>query len=779
MEPWDRELIRRQGAGTLVQIAREGRLRRAGNPVELSWVDEAALALLEAAIAQGRGINFVYPAPAGEVSVLLAAQVLVRGLLRQRAWQEAELRLRELYRTGDPRRFATKSSTPPVVPVVGIVTADPTGAARVWDEITIAGKEGTRAPISDVFPSWRAGPNGEPPYYDRSMLRGVLIGSRSKEWPVDLTIVDHLAGPVRSDSQGPLVRVFADPLDPEIEAAAARGDLIWGWSDSILGLWHDELKHSTVSSCAHEEAEKALARLRDDLSTLHSTIGDNPPRHLELGLRVAWSHTATLAALPCRPSQYDQFAGIPPRAARSTSSFEREIAAWANTLDGELAEYASIVASDIADLRAALERGNPFSRALEQIAKDSTPTLVVVRTRTAARGLLASLGVPSEADGFGNVKLAWFGMLHRYGTVPRVAVVGAPARSAWHRLDSGLSRDLRILVLGEAETRRTEWGARTLRASRSQWASTAMRERVWRELVSDEPPPPPIDVPYELPKVLVQEGPGVSVEQDPFSPLGALLRDDRPLIAEEGVDEQVAEEKDDGHWEAAVDSVEIETDHGYVLLPREREVDVMDDEPVSYTAGSLKPGMRMVIGRHSGRVGLIEALEDRLAPRHRADLLAARLLVREYQDRVHRTFAESGLSVATLQEQLSRRGCTKVELTIRSWVTPGGPMAPRDRDDLWRLNDALGLKYTTTRLHEIYSALMRIRTFRRAAGNALARAAGAAAFSRDDSRVDAETGLSVADLRDAVIVATVKRVRDVTQPVRLTDTGRLHEVSRC
>jgi len=43
--------------------------------VDLCWVDEVALALIDLAIAKNRALGLVYPPPAGQVAVLVAAQL--------------------------------------------------------------------------------------------------------------------------------------------------------------------------------------------------------------------------------------------------------------------------------------------------------------------------------------------------------------------------------------------------------------------------------------------------------------------------------------------------------------------------------------------------------------------------------------------------------------------------------------------------------------------------------------------------------------------------------
>src|SRR4051812_38376962 len=104
---WDVDLIERQGPGTMVRVGREGRLVRvigaSSSRLELHWIDEAALALMEAAIAKNSSLTLLYPALAPEVGVLLAAQYLIHALARGRA-----------------------------EPSVGLVTADASRAAQVW-----------------------------------------------------------------------------------------------------------------------------------------------------------------------------------------------------------------------------------------------------------------------------------------------------------------------------------------------------------------------------------------------------------------------------------------------------------------------------------------------------------------------------------------------------------------------------------------------------------------------------------------------------------------------
>jgi hypothetical protein len=186
MTSLDAELLDDQEATSVVRIARQRRLvlEDGHGPkwVDLCWVDEVVLALIDLARKRGKSLTIVYPAPAGQVAVLLAAQLLLSQFVR-----------------------GNRSSS------VGIVTADATMAVRTWNALRIA-TTGAREPISDVFPCFRAGPEGESPAGGRR-LQGVIIGQECKGWPVDHLVVDHLAGLVRVDTHQPSVEVFADPTD--------------------------------------------------------------------------------------------------------------------------------------------------------------------------------------------------------------------------------------------------------------------------------------------------------------------------------------------------------------------------------------------------------------------------------------------------------------------------------------------------------------------------------------------------------------------------------------
>ncbi len=98
--------------------------------VDLCWVDEVALALIDLAVARHEGIYLVYPAPAGQLGVLLAAQLL----------------LQRFVRGAEPASL-------------GLVTADTTRPTRTWEALRIAtpGAPGTPDRRLPVLPGRTGG----------------------------------------------------------------------------------------------------------------------------------------------------------------------------------------------------------------------------------------------------------------------------------------------------------------------------------------------------------------------------------------------------------------------------------------------------------------------------------------------------------------------------------------------------------------------------------------------------------------------------------------------
>lgn len=763
--PWDLHLIESVAPGSLVEVARgrrlavaeEGVLRR----VDLNWVDEVALALVDCALARNHELVLVYPAPAGKVAILLAAQILVR------------------YFVSGGRKER-----------VGLVTASPADAAKHWKSLRFLPPRGDRVPLDDVFPIWRARPDGSLPQLPRDAV-GAIVGQRVCNWGVRATVVDHLIGPVWGIPNPPAVHIIADPMDPLIQEAFDKGVPVWGWSDSSLAALHGKLGASAPGTvpfsiahgrlavmaagvrvqarvCPHPGAAAALLRLREDLAVLRQTAGADPPHHVAAGLRVAWAYASTLAGLPVRPSRYDRHATGPPRAARPTHEFAPEIRAWARTLDSDFRDFAEVVASDLEDLRLALEEDNPLLRAVAQVGADVPAALIVLRTRTAERALKEELG-----DGFAG-ETATVRSLYLQESRPHALLTGPPPRAAWPHLEGGLAPLVEVGVLGDEEATVVARAQRQLRVARARWASIQVRRLAWRALVGSEPPPPPAEPAYADEQVEVEAltGPAAIALRDPFSPLGEVLADDRPLLGE-SQEERVARPLPDGTWAPDTDAVAVVTQDGTLLVPPERLMDrmVAGDRLESAPATDLEPGDRIVLGRREGRLRLVEALEERM--RDRPDLWTAHLLVEEFRESVSEAFTRSRQTVAGIHAAMRAKGSDISRGAVATWLHTGDVMGPQQTDDLRTLGEVLDIPVVRSNLSGVRAALGRIRGFRRAAGRALARAASAAVTVTPDDEDVEKLGIDIEDLREAVLVTTVVEVKALPHRVPWSEVGRL------
>lgn len=768
MSSWDAALLELDHTA-LVNIARDRRLvfddGHGPQRVELCWVDEVALALIDLAASRRKDLTIVYPAPAGEVAVLLGAQLLLRQLVE-----------------GNP-----DSS-------VGIVTADTTMAARTWNALRIA-TTGDRPRIADVFPCYRASPDGYSPGGGRR-LQGIVVGQACNGWNVDHLIIDRLAGPVRLRTTQASIEIVADPIDPSLRLAEANGRAVWGWSEESLASGQEletRLGHTVPFSVAsdrlvtlaggidvrlniarHPQAEAAVARAREDLRVLRAMSPRGADRNVERGLSVAWHNLTTLSSLPCRPSRFDKFSGLPPIAARSTRTFADELTSWATTLDEDRAEIASILASDIADLRAALEIGNPFDQMLRDAADGTIETVVVMRTSTASRAFLDALGLPPTGNRAGRLIITHIGGLHRQGTWPKAIVVGEPSPWDWHRILSGLAPTVDVFTLGEKAALGCAQQVEATRSAQDHWGSNEARGTAWRVIVGGTPPPSSgTSGLRQRAPVAVADGAEYVPEPDPFESLSSLFDLDPLDFGGEGPARGLARQSDYGDWSATVRVLEVITDRGVLLLEVGKPVDVREGARIEERRPEqLMPGSILVIGRRQGRVGLLEAFEELLG--HRADLVAARYLLEDYRRIVRTRRAERGLSLVALHRAMVNAGCNRTLATVRSWVTEG-TMAPQHFEDLEYLNTVLGLGMSDTHKRELFAGVQRRRGFRRAAGRALAAAARDSIVVADGGRIDSETGLTVADLREAVVEAVVVSVNPCDVPVPITLVGILED----
>lgn len=441
----------------------------------------------------------------------------------------------------------------------------------------------------------------------------------------------------------------------------------------------------------------------------------------------------------------------------------------------EIGELAEIIAGDMADLRNALERSPPFVEELSHLVSDTENSLLIVRNRTAARALVDQFDGDVRNETVGGCHVVSMRTLHRTGTWRRAFVVGMPPRWDWHRLDSGISSDLHLLVLGDVEAASCRRSWTNLHAARARWSGSRSRRATWDRLVGTKPPSSPA-----LPETSPSEPRIVGAREfvqapDPFEAFENLLVPGQ-LFSEEGPSQTLAEEGQDGEWQAEVEAIKVITGSGAIYLPESRMVDVrIENRLEEVRAGRLEPGMFLIVNRSAGsagRAGLLDAVAERLRV-YRPDLLVANMMIRDLQTSIRTAFRRSGMNYRDIHRRLRALGFDKTYQAARGYVQEDGPIAPRDFPDLNLLSVVLNLSYDKATLASIFRAVKRERSFRRAAGRALADAARKTTLQYGKDIVDDDTGLSIADLQELVLEAKILDVQICESPVLLSETGVL------
>ena len=118
-----------------------------------------------------------------------------------------------------------------------------------------------------------------------------------------------------------------------------------------------------------------------------------------------------------------------------------------------------------------------------------TRTLVVTRTRTASRAMLAALGGDPDDDEIGKLTVCPMGRLHREGTWFHALMIGEPSPWDWHRLLSGLRENLEILTLGSHSATGCARKVDEVRCARDHWGGTEVRGHTWHDLLRCDPAP--------------------------------------------------------------------------------------------------------------------------------------------------------------------------------------------------------------------------------------------------------------------------------------------------
>jgi hypothetical protein len=764
MYPWEVQLVASEPSTGVVGLARSGRLEYfdgAGwRPVHLDFVEEGALAIVGAARRARRSVVIQYPVEHDLLACLVGLQIAVLDHAR-----------------GTRTRL-------------GVVTSDPERFEEQWYRLALRGFA-DRVEAGEALKPWVVD-EVRATVGQRWARPEVLVGSRLGN-SVDGFDALVLDGGVSSQAptNGPwTVWVRCDPRDPALPSLQEAGWVVWGWSRTILQLWYEELTPASVQSCPAWQAQRLLRVLSKGQRWRIVACSDGPLeealertirsaaeasrilREMDDGARLmrdVWDALWFVLSLPIRPSDYDSLAADLGYGTRTIRATTQQLERSARSLGPRAMDWVGPLLVHLEGLTAALEGSSPVER--QVLALGEGADVVVVRNAPSTAAVVQSL-VRARVDPM--PKVTSLRLLHRLEPVRRMVVVGAPRWNAWPSL-LGAAEEVVVVVPGR-------WTGLRVRATiveydnaMARWGGLECRTRAWWMITGSACPAPTLDVPDDVLPVEV-DGVEVSSTSDPWEVLRDLPWDlmlpTGTLPDSEDSAEVASEDSEVSTTAGPVSALRVETDRGILFLPLDGVVEALAGGDVREVAvASLRPGARLVVGRQSGRIGLLDAVA-----RKTPGLEGLRAIVDHHRRVVHRKFHELGWSVSELHRRLQVSGCNRTRVTVRTWVSSVGPMAPQRLEDLVLLHRVLGTGFSGGPLREVFVALKRYRTLRRLVGRALHKAALRALSPLvRTQKIDPVTGLSVGDLLSAVEVVTVRRVEPCADPVPPARLGYLEE----
>ena len=764
MEPWETRLAASEPATSVVSLARRGRLEyfdgRGWRPAHLDFVEEGALAVVGAARRARKSVVIQYPVAHDLLACLVALQIVVMDQAEGRRSRLAVV-------TSEPEEFEEQWHRLALRGFADRVEAGEVLKPSVVDEVRAA-----------VDRCW-AGPQ-------------VLVGSRlgSPVDGLDALVLDGGASS-QASTDGPwTVYVCCDPRDPALSVLQSSGWLVWGWSRTILQLWYDELTPSSVRSSPAWRAQRLLrvfskgqrwrvvpcseARVEEALEAVlrSATAASRRLEEIEGGTRLVhelWYAVRFVLSLPTRPSDYDSLAVDMGYGARTVRGTIQQLERSARSLGSQAMDCVGPLLAHLEELTAALDGSSPVERQLVALGQEADA--VVVRNATAAAAVVHSF-VRAGVDRVPRVSS--LRSLHRLEPVRRMLVGGVPPWNAWPKL-MGAAEEVVLVVPGHSTGLRVRASLMEYDGAMARWGGLECRTASWPVLTGSTPPAPPLDVQDDALAVQVQ-GVELSPILDPWEALRDLPWD---VVLPTGTSpnwgdsvETASDEVEVSRSVEPVPALRVETDRGVLFLPVGGVVEALVGQDVrEIQVDSLQPGDRLVVGRQNRRIGLLEAVA-RKTPR----LEGLRAIVDHHRRVVHRRFQELGWSVSELHRRLQASGCDRARVTVGTWVSSRGPMAPQRVEDLVLLHQVLGTGFSERSVREVFVALERYRTLRRLAGRALHEAALRALSPLVRAReLDPVTGLSMGDLLSAVEVVTVRRVEPCAHPMPPARLGRLEE----
>lgn len=752
-------------------------------PYSPTRFDMELLASADAALASRVPLAVVLPPAAASASVLLGACAVVSAVLHrgkldvQAALVSSRLADRVLY---DELAFGNES----LAKLVPRAAVAPDGSP------TVIGKSSPSAKGRMYLTS--SAERLTPLLSDLESL--VLTAGR-----VTAPDLARLLGTTRA--QIPVVYLTGDPNDAALDTVRNAGGIVWAWDRHALAALAelaaptrsrdagpliastDALRassHATIT--IHQPAggplDDALDRMWTATAALAAALAsDARGPGAEVGARWAWGAFNALALLPVAPAVFDRYTPANPYHLKFSAvpDIAREFArnASASTQDA-WAQLADALADGTDAARAQPRSGQVIEWVAARVEAD-LPATLVVRNAIAAEALHAVLdeSPSTPPDWAGVVAVRTLASVNKSGMTMELCVPGIPPRYQVALLALPPATAVTVLACGPRETRRAVRMVVTARARLAELRRETIEVSGPRlglpvAPMKDSDPVANIEVVHggQLRPPTVEDLNVSGPDPFEFDLLATLAH------AAVDSDEDVSDIRTDrpvGTDMVTVIAVLLAGSKTLFLEPNDVVTRRRGTTLSRVAAKSLAARDRLLLVDRTARTDLRVTLTAKLS--ERTQFAALRMLV----DFWHQRAALAGqIPGCTYQQILDRMTGTSITTTgtISNWIR-GVVDGPADHDDLVRFARAIGDDLLLSEAERVSLALRTLHTANRKLGHWLAAQVSRATNRRRDELVDADLGVHVSDLLDAISEHEVLTVEKATREVPAWQVGSL------
>lgn len=175
-----------------------------------------------------------------------------------------------------------------------------------------------------------------------------------------------------------------------------------------------------------------------------------------------------------------------------------------------------------------------------------------------------------------------------------------------------------------------------------------------------------------------------------------------------------------GHGDKLFSCLELRFEGNFGMFVKDEDEmqvlgeDTSDGDILAVPTKDLKPGMTVILFKDAERNSIFDILMDQLE--RSSDYQDDARLVRKWKQGLREHALTKGLKVSSIQSELTSKGRTFDQITIRSWIF-GSTMAPQKIEHLILLMDALNLKSIAPK--SLFQSVKNLRSVARTLGRAL------------------------------------------------------------